>query len=584
VILTFNKFLIYSEKSEKAFFSTFKSDLNIIYGRNTSGKSTLVQAMIYALGINDSKENLSDLLSEDVMFRLDCTYESKNEIGEISFVRKDNFIAIKNIDGSIERFEGILENTSNEYKRFKKYFSKMIGFDLHLESKGELVDAPLEVAFLPYYISQSVGWVYIRESIGDYRFYRNFKYDYLDYFLGINSGNDKIGEGELRKKKQKLVAEIKFLDEFKESRPSLKVTEAIEGKYNGDINDFVESFRKINEDLIATERSYTELCNQKSLLMMRRAALNKVKRNQQKQRPSIDCCPVCEQTLPSNISYYYKFKQELNDTVSQIKNINDYIKECQSKINSEFIKINKLKEIFVKDFKVLRRIEKENFSLESWVDHNANVKFLQSINVQKESINKKILNVDVELSRFKTPDQIESERLEKEREFYELFSSNLKLLDVALPNDKKYKRVYDITSFPFQGVELHKTIMAYHFAFNKLIFNNPRVHKLPFILDAIFKEDIESKSKEDILKFIASEMIENEQMFFSVADYKTKSDDESQTENLEGWVNKVNRDYFNNKAKLICIGGSISKRALLQNDVSIKEDYLEESLSIIYDF
>jgi len=74
-----------------------------------------------------------------------------------------------------------------EHVKLKDYIRELFNFNLMLEQKGELKSAPLESMFLPYYISQSVGWVYVRESFSNLNYYKGFKEDYLDYYLGINN-------------------------------------------------------------------------------------------------------------------------------------------------------------------------------------------------------------------------------------------------------------------------------------------------------------------------------------------------------------------------------------------------------------
>ena len=49
----------------------------------------------------------------------------------------------------------------------------------------------METMFLPYYVSQDVGWVYLRKSFSNLNFYKNFKEDFLDYYLGIENVIDR---------------------------------------------------------------------------------------------------------------------------------------------------------------------------------------------------------------------------------------------------------------------------------------------------------------------------------------------------------------------------------------------------------
>ncbi len=170
--LRFDKFFIYSET--KCFRADFGDRINVITGKNTSGKSTLLQSLLYTIGINDVRHNLYEILKEGVIFRLDCTLTVNDDERRVVFIRDNSILVIK--DGSKTlRFNGIDSDSSVEHIKLKDYLRKLLGFDLILESKGELKDAPIETMFLPYYISQSVGWVYLRKSFSNLDYYKNFK-------------------------------------------------------------------------------------------------------------------------------------------------------------------------------------------------------------------------------------------------------------------------------------------------------------------------------------------------------------------------------------------------------------------------
>lgn len=160
-----------------------------------------------------------------------------------------------------------------------------------------------------------------------------------------------------------------------------------------------------------------------------------------------------------------------------------------------------------------------------------------------------------------------------------IFTKKSKALNVKIPNNKRYRDLYSISSFPFQGVELHKIVMAYHFAFNEFISGNSNIHKFPFLLDAIFKEDIDVKSRNDIFKFISSESAINGPVIFTVAEYKSTEDTASPKSLFN--VNEINSTYFFNKAKQICIGNAVSERAFLAQAEFSDKEFLDDTLTLL---
>lgn len=63
-IIKYNR-LSFTENASKSFYTEFLDEINIIYGANTSGKSTVIQAINYTFGINDEKYKLAEILEEN---------------------------------------------------------------------------------------------------------------------------------------------------------------------------------------------------------------------------------------------------------------------------------------------------------------------------------------------------------------------------------------------------------------------------------------------------------------------------------------------------------------------------------------
>ena len=80
MLIKFISLLAFSENNQKYFYTKFSDGINIVKGKNTSGKSTLIQSIIYSLGINDGHERLQEVLDEQLVFRLDLERSINNEI------------------------------------------------------------------------------------------------------------------------------------------------------------------------------------------------------------------------------------------------------------------------------------------------------------------------------------------------------------------------------------------------------------------------------------------------------------------------------------------------------------------------
>ncbi|HIF5865551.1 TPA: hypothetical protein ACX3FQ_004942, partial [Vibrio parahaemolyticus] len=148
----------------------------------------------------------------------------------------------------------------------------------------------------------------------------------------------------------------------------------------------------------------------------------------------------------------------------------------------------------------------------------------------------------------------------------------------TIPMSPRYRDVYEINSFPAQGVELHKLIMAYHFSFWELLKDNEKMHRLPFVLDAVFKEDIDEVSRETIFNFLSTKNSRDEQIIFAVADVK---DNQPAPTSRTHFIEEVNEIYFSSSANLICIGNAEKQRAFLSEaPTELELDLIEDTLEI----
>jgi hypothetical protein len=124
--------------------------------------------------------------------------------------------------------------------------------------------------------------------------------------------------------------------------------------------------------------------------------------------------------------------------------------------------------------------------------------------------------------------------------------------------------------FPKQGVELLKTMLAYYFAFNKVIKETEYVHRFPLMLDAIFKEDIDEDNRKLILQFIYKNKPQNEQIIFSIADSKNNTTS----------VEQYNRSIMCSEAQLISTDLD-KERSLLKPFDEKQQSYLYETLKLL---
>lgn len=570
-ILEINSILVFSEENEKYFFTDFRGKLNVIYGKNTAGKSTLIQLLFFAFGINDNKIKLSEILSENIFVRLDCSINKQGLNEKLVFIRQDETLVIKDNEGKILRFNGIGADNSAEHIKLKKYFNKLFSFNLLLESNSGITEAPIETIFLPYYVSQEVGWVYLRKSFSNLSFYKNFKEDFLDFYLGIENVLDRVDKRKIEKEILRLQEQKRFYIDVERDNQDLKVAKVIDQTLLGKTNDLVEYISVKKNELLELENEYVSHSNKLTFYDQRWAVVSKVKRNHKKQEPGKDNCPTCTQILPSSLEEVYSFFQKENDTASLEKELKDKIKTEQSKINSINKKIERVRLELEKEYKSFKKYSENEITIETIINNKANIQLFENLSKQIGKLTSDLILEQNKLKEYKTDDEILFEREKKSKIFKAKYIANCLSLGLPALKDERYYNIYEISTFPFQGVELHKAVLSYHFAFNYLLTKTNDIHRLPFILDSVFKEDIDGGNRIKILKFINENFPKETQTILSIADDKNK----------DSRIEEYKKEIFKDNAYMICVGDGTEEKALLKTYDNSKEELLKDTFEIM---
>ena len=412
ISVEYNQFFAYSSKENKYFDTTFSKGVNIVHGKNTSGKSTFIKALNYTFGINDEKRKLADLLTENVIFRLDLTIHNLVQT-RVSIVRDDEIISIKVGKQQPIKFIGIGGNNSREHIKLKVFLSELFGFTLYLEYENEYKPASLEAMFLPYYIAQDVGWVYRHKSFRGLDFVKNFKNDFFDYFFGITNNYDRLEKTRLDREKKDLEAESRLLHKIEQSNKKYKLAKMKDEVFTAKTNEYIEPYKENKSDLIKLEKEYISICNKITLLEESRKVLLRVKRSLNANILADTACPTCSHELSHSIEDTYNYLQDKNDTEKQIEEIKkniDALKKSQGRLNSIINNIDEKKKIVEQDYYELLDYNVDNVTLESWLKNKVNVEVSGELISKLGEITSRIHHIEEELSKFKTDEVVKKER------------------------------------------------------------------------------------------------------------------------------------------------------------------------------
>ncbi len=559
-----------SSNKKNGYSYNFDDRITIIHGANTSGKSTLMQTILYMFGINDMNKFLDSIYANKYFLRLDALIKDETEESPLVVIRNEDKIYVKIGESPIKEFVGISSNSSYEHQQARDFFKNLFKYDLKLFQKDVLKDASLETMFLPYYISQSVGWVSIRKTFDGLEYYKNFKESFIDYCLGVVNTNDLSHKYILEEKLSELKSQMTFVNKYLEENIGSVICNE---EFVSDFNEYVDEVSNNEKKLVDLNKKLLLEKNKLSLLRSRLNVVRTVKNNLISQEKAGYVCPVCHGKLSDTLSDFYIRKQNLNDCELEIKEIESEIKGIMSSLNSINVNRNSLTDAISKNRKCLDETMVNGISVEDWLDGVTKFRIRQKVENDKINCQRQIEHCQKQLKSFKTDGTLVKERSKFDAEFKKLFIRNLLELGFendSLPQEARFFDLYKISALPYQGTELLKAHLAYHFAFNEIITINKNMPRLPFLLDAIFKEDIDEHNKRLILSFIANHIPADTQLIFSVAD---------KLESNQLTAKDAKEEYFND-ANLILV--SDNQRSLLNNYTNEVETIKQDTLEMLF--
>lgn len=205
----FKKITILSTRDEKGFSFDFSPNINIIFGENDTGKSSLIKSLYYTLGGDlrlDDRWKKDDIITKVVL----C-------IGgkDIIFLRQKKMISIL-IPSESEAPLLVSTHMSD----IAAFMSSRFDFNLQLTYKktGKQSQANPACLYLPFYIDQDEGWHNVLSSFSGLGMYIDWQKNSLQFHAGIKPKEYYSLQGEVRMLNLELTELESTLKVVKESK------------------------------------------------------------------------------------------------------------------------------------------------------------------------------------------------------------------------------------------------------------------------------------------------------------------------------------------------------------------------------
>jgi hypothetical protein len=214
---------------------TFKTGLNIIRAENTSGKSSLINSILYCLGLERLLSNRTGPAALKPVLKTQGTYSggsfkvlesyaivevTNHEGKKASFRRQiigeedtnlvrvyDNWILSETHTDPYEYYYLNLEGSAQREKGFHKYLQNYLGLELPFVPKYQGNDVPLylECIFPLMFIEQIHGWVGIQHNTPKIFGIQNVNKTVLEYFLALDVQANIKKKNELVKENDRII-------------------------------------------------------------------------------------------------------------------------------------------------------------------------------------------------------------------------------------------------------------------------------------------------------------------------------------------------------------------------------------------
>lgn len=469
-----------SLKQKKGFFFEFSPDVNLIYGENDTGKSSLIKSLYYTLGANvrlDKEWKNDDFISKVVI----CI-----EGRDYAFIRHDKRISIFDINNDKQLISSI------HHLEIAKVVGDIFDFNLELVTKTTNIQSQAYPAtlYLPFYIDQDNGWSKVLESFDSLAMYKDWQRNILHFHTGVKP-----------KEYYQLQGDISSIDsELNKIRATLQALETAKQR-------FEDSFGRVFFDI---DLEYYEVLLERFLIKSQ-----KLHRKETAYRKKLISALSCRDEIVFDIE---ESKQQLAendiDSLSHISNLdNKYaILKNQEALLQVIPKLYEQKLKYDRDIDVIQEQLKEaqkmsselnrmlqktegELTLQDIIRSQASKEVEYTFNEQISELSKEIGELDIERERLlkdisEYTDRKRTIQINNEFKKHLRFAQNeLGIKNPIVGDATKYSLITKSET----GSRAPRSVLSYHYALLKTIESRSSIPMLPVVIDSPKQQDPDEK-------------------------------------------------------------------------------------------
>lgn len=496
-LIYFKDISILSRRDRKGFSFEFSPSVNMIFGENDTGKSSLIKALYFTLG-GDCRID-KDWKDDDIITKVCICVKGKN----YSFIRHNKRISIfSNTDDSKPLV------TSSHMSAIADKVKDIFDFNLQLSHKktGKQSQANPACLYLPFYIDQDNGWHTILSSFSGLTMYDDWQKNSLQFHSGMKP-----------KEFYELVGEIKTIQlDLEELIATLKVVLAAKKKfeesfgrvlfdidveyYQNLLNKFLAKCQELNKD----ESEYR--LNLLNLLSSRDAIANEIDvcRNLLEDFGDHTTNDAAEkyhmfesrEQILEILPIMYDEKQVLDDQINSIKEELRQSKTLSSELNA-----------------MMQEVRGE-LTLQDVIKSQASKEVEFTFDEQIKSLHEKIGAQTTALEGLTTKQNEYTDRKHTQTindDFKSFLAIAQDRLGIGSPIIAPLIQYGKITKSK-TGSRSPRSIFAYHYGLLKTMEKHSTMNMLPIVIDSPKQQDLDTEGTEKLINLCTTDLGKNNQM------------------------------------------------------------------------
>lgn len=513
--------IIIDYDSKKANKFNFGEQTNLIVSTsNTTGKSSLLKSLYYALGV--SLKSIPD----------------KWDINSYIF---QVVIEVDNLEYMIERHNKIMSVKENgevtvfkDFKEYSEWLQKVLKMNLSLVNiRGDSLSlAYASAIFAPLYIDQDTSWdgIIFKNTFSDLGQYRtpDFQKDVIAYYLGLGDAELKFYEQEQSDIKQQINHKKISIDEidnvYTNYKDKFNVSEDITSDIGGlenQVNEFIEKTNTLSQEISKTIKKLSQFKVELDIYKQDKSEMEKISKDIKNRLDNIEYeCSYCHSKLTREQSLT---RLELKDDLSEIhikkKEIEYNISVSTNEYNKENDKLRRLKREFsiykeriseineiltIKDY-VNQKVLKELGDLRRKEDSQ-----YLALNLQKDELAKQIRKIKADIRKRKETMKAEFELLK---------NSILTSIGNAGISQREFD---DFSKINGSGTEKNKNLLSLYLIYINLV-SKYSSYNFPVTIDSFTKNELDKVSEENMYKSVSDYFLTlPNQTFFAIIEDNLK--------------------------------------------------------------